>query len=304
MAVGAPAVTRLVQDAYATLRVAARYVAQFQGALFVLKVTGRLAEEAAHRAALAEQVEMLHAFGVRMCIVHGAGSQIDRACTNAGVPVEKTGGRRITTPGVLAFVEQSYRAINRLWVETLAAQGLKAVSCPGEEGLLEATPRPPSEWDGRMVHWGLVGDLRKVDPGPLEAAFAAGAVPVVSPLARDPFGGTLNCNADTVAAFLAVNCRASKLVFLLSVPGLLQDPADPSTLIRYGDLADLTRLEREQVLRDGMRVKARAIESALSGGVSSVHLVSGLDGEALVREVLSHEGSGSMFVAQKPETPP
>ncbi len=302
MVVGAPAVTRLVQDAYATLRVAAQYVSRFQGALFVLKVTGRLAEEEHHRVAFAEQVGMLHAFGIRMCLVHGGGSQIDHACADRGITVEKRGGRRITTPPVLAVVEQSYRVISRLWVDALRGQGVEAVSCPGHEGLLTATPRPPSECDGEQVDWGAVGDLRKLDPAPLESAFAARAIPVIAPLARDWDGGTLNCNADTAAAFLAVHCRASKLIFLLSVPGLLQDAHDPSTLIRYGDLADLARLGTAGILEEGMQVKARAIESALTGGVDSVHLVSGLDDEALVREVLSHEGSGSMLVARKPES--
>ena len=303
MVVGAPAVTRLVQDAYATLRVAAQYVSRFQGALFVLKVTGRLAEEESHRAAFAEQVGVLHAFGIRMCLVHGGGAQIDRTCADRGIPVEKKGGRRITTPAVLAVVEQSYRVISERWVDALRSQGVDSVSCPGHEGLLTATSRPPSECDGERVHWGAVGDLRKLDPTVLESAFRARAIPVIAPLAQGVDGGTLNCNADTVSAFLAVHCRASKLIFLLSVPGLLQEARDPSTLIRYGDLSDLARLEADGALEDGMQVKARAIESALTGGVDSVHLVSGLDDEALVREVLSHEGSGSMLVARKPETP-
>lgn len=295
-------------DPYAVLRVAAQYVARFRGALFVLKLSGALSEDPAARSALAEQIRLITDFGIRVLVVHGAGSEIDRECARRGIPVHKIGGRRVTTPTVLEVVRASYRAINQDWVGALAARGLPVVGVSGEEGaLLRARPRPRGPMDGsegEAVSWGAVGDLEAVDVARFKHWLGQGLLTVLAPLTQGPSGETLNCNADTAAAVLAASLKASKLVFLLNVPGLLRSPGDRTTVIPYADLADLAAFEASGMIQDGMIVKTRALESALSAGVESVHLVSGTDPDALVREVFTHEGSGTMIVSRRREGAP
>ncbi len=307
MAVGIRDMTTRWGDPYAVLRIAAQYVSRFRGSLFVLKLSGMLAEDPLRMSALAEQIRLIVAFGIRVILVHGAGSEIDRECLRCGIAVEKIGGRRITTPAVLEIVTESYRMINQKWVIALEAEGLKAVGVTGHTGgLLTATPRPDGPAPGRAgpVSWGAVGDLEGVDAEGFRAWMEQETIAVVAPLTRGPHGEILNSNADTVAAGVAACLGAGKLIFLLNVPGLLRNRADRTTVIPYADLADLARLEIEGGIQDGMIVKVRALESALRRGVESAHLVSGTDPDALVREVFTHEGSGTMIVASKPETVP
>ncbi|MHB1543247.1 MAG: acetylglutamate kinase [Gammaproteobacteria bacterium] len=295
-------------DPYAVLRVAAQYVARFRGALFVLKVSGALAEDPARMSALAEQIRLVTDFGIRLIVVHGAGSEIDRECDRRGIPVQKIGGRRITSPAVLEVVCESYREINRSWVSVLRASGLSVVGVFGQEGsLLRARPRPPGAFAAgfeETVSWGAVGDLETVDAVQFRDWIKQETLAVVAPLTAGPEGEILNSNADTVASALAAALHASKLIFLLGVPGLLRNRDDRTTVIPYADLADLAGFEASGMIQDGMIVKTRALESALRAGVESIHLVSGTDHDALVREVFTHEGSGTMIVARKRKTAP
>ncbi|HVS09513.1 MAG TPA: acetylglutamate kinase, partial [Planctomycetota bacterium] len=146
-------------------------------------------------------------------------------------------------------------------------------------------------------------DLRSVDPAPLEALLGQGWVPVVSPPATDGQGNVLNVNADFAAAALAVALKAAKLVLVTGAPGVLANPADPSSLLSAVSLAALGELEASGALRAGMRVKAAAIRSALQGGVGRVHVVSGADPDALLRELYTNHGAGTL-VTLEPECAP
>lgn len=294
-------------DPWAVLRVASRYVARFRGALFVLKLSGVLTEHPARLAALASEIRLLHDLGIHLLVVHGAGSGIDRVCARRGIPVRKIGGRRLTTPEVLEVVVDCYRAINQRVTEALEAAGMNPSGVFGqEEAVLQSRRRPPAPLvaGGESITWGEVGDLTGIDTVRFRAWIQEGILPVVAPLTQGPRGEILNTNADTVAAALASALRASKLIFLLSVPGLLREREDRTTVIPYADLDDLARLEAEGGIQEGMVVKLRAIESALHAGVESIHLVSGTDPDALIQEVFTHEGSGTMIVSQKREAGP
>ena len=126
-------------------------------------------------------------------------------------------------------------------------------------------------------------------------------MPVVAPLSGGEGGAIYNTNADTIAASLAVALQAEKLFFLLSVPGLLKDVAKPSSLIPHATLAELASYEAKGVVSGGMRPKVAALKAALAGGVPSAHLVSGVAADALLAEVFTNEGSGTMIVHGLPE---
>ncbi len=123
---------------------------------------------------------------------------------------------------------------------------------------------------------------------------------MVAPFTADENHEVLNTNADTVAAAIAVALQVRKLFFLVKAPGLLSNPEDPSTLLPLVDLARVRELENSGAIQGGMQPKIAAARSALDGGVESIHIVSGVLSDAILAEVFTNEGSGTMFVAERP----
>ena len=137
----------------------------------------------------------------------------------------------------------------------------------------------------------------------LHALLENGFIPVVAPPASDGHGGFLNVNADLAAASIAVAMKARKLILATGAPGILRDMNDAHSLVSALTLADLIAMEAEGVLQAGMRVKAKAMRIALEGGVARVHVVSGADPEALLVELYTTQGAGTL-VTLDPERAP
>jgi acetylglutamate kinase len=156
---------------------------------------------------------------------------------------------------------------------------------------------PDGATEAVLVDYGLVGDIQAVNPAVLQHLLEGGFMPVVAPLSGGEGDAVYNVNADTIASGLAVALGAEKLFVLLSVPGLLRDARMHSSLVPLVSLAGLAELETAGVVSGGMRPKLAAARSALRGGVASVHLVSGVAPDALLAEVFTNEGSGTMIVA-------
>lgn len=155
------------------------------------------------------------------------------------------------------------------------------------------------EGEAEAIDYGHVGDLEAVDPALLLHLLAGGFVPVVSPLAADARGNLLNLNADGVAAAIAVALGAEKLLLLVDTPGLLERLDDPASLISHVDLDGLARMTAEGKVSGGMLPKVRALETALAGGVPRAHLVSWRSSDALLLEVFTNEGAGTLVVAER-----
>lgn len=278
-----------------TLRTSARYARLYRDARFLVKLGGDVLADRAALASVAEQLAILSAFGIRPVLVHGAGPQLDSLCRRLGLEVRKIAGRRVTEPDVLEAAKCSFGAAQVDLLAALRVAGLSAVGLSGvDAGLITAQRRPAA--DG--VVYGAVGDVEAVDTSVLEELVGAGRLPVVAPLIASRTGEIYNTNADTLAAALAVALGARRLFFLMRVPGLLENPADPSTLLPAADLAGLAALGREGKLSGGMEPKAAAIRLALAGGVEAIHLVSGFHPDALLTEVFTNEGSGTMVTAE------
>ncbi len=198
----------------------------------------------------------------------------------------------------------------KLHMDLLAEFRAAALPCVGlsgvDAGLVTASKRPPVliQADGAKepasVDFGLVGDIQSVDPSLLIHLLQGGFVPVIAPLTGDDEGAVFNTNADTLASAVAVALKAEKLFFLLKVPGLLADVEKPSSLVPFATLEELRELEQSGAVKAGMRPKLEAAKKALAGGVSSIHLVSGLAPDALLMEVFTNEGSGTMIAAEQP----
>ncbi|MGH7938980.1 MAG: acetylglutamate kinase, partial [Bryobacteraceae bacterium] len=144
------------------------------------------------------------------------------------------------------------------------------------------------------------GDIDAVDPKLLRHLIAGDYVPVIAPFTVDANHEILNTNADTVAAAIAVALAVEKLFFVVQTPGLLSNPTDASSLLPLVDLTKVEELENAGIIQGGMRPKIAAGRQALAGGVASVHIVSGILSDAILAEVFTNEGSGTMFVARQP----
>jgi acetylglutamate kinase len=148
-----------------------------------------------------------------------------------------------------------------------------------------------------MVDYGLVGDIDYIDTDVIRKLLDNGLMPVISPLSSDDAGTLLNINADTVASAIGAALGAEKLLLCTGAPGILQNVEDPTSVISYTDLAGLQRLRNEKRIVDGMLPKAKAIENAITGGVKRVHVISYKSPDAILAEVFTNEGTGTLVVA-------
>jgi acetylglutamate kinase len=283
------------------LKGAAPYIRMYKGKTFVVKAGGGVFADTAATGALVEQIAILHYFGVRVVLVHGGGPQLTEVTAALGVPTRLVAGRRVTDEksiDVTAMVLNGL--INTRLLAICRGLDIDAVGISGvDAGLVRAHRRAPVALagDGKLIDFGLVGDIDAVDTTVLKKLLDNGLMPVVSPLSADGSGTLLNINADTVAAAVGAALGAEKLILCTGAPGILGSVDDPGSLISYTDLNGLARLRAEGRIADGMLPKARAIEDALRGGVRRVHVVSYHSPEGILGEVFTNEGTGTLIVA-------
>jgi acetylglutamate kinase len=281
------------------LETAEPYVRAHRGMLFVIKVGGECLASPVRVQRVAREIAMIEAFGAHPLVVHGAGPQTDALQRGLGEEPRKVGGRRITSR--LALRALRYATQGELGPDlalALSTSGARAVAVGASSGVLVASRRPPLIRAGKRVDFGHVGDLKAVDTSPLAALVKSGFIPVLSPPASDGVGGYLNVNADLVAARLAVELRADKLILLTGSAGILGNPEDTASLFSTLSLEELEGLRKKGAIVGGMDVKAEAIRIALEGGVARVHAVSGIQNEALLSELYTAEGSGTLITAE------
>lgn len=284
---------------------AAPHIRLHRGATMVIKVGGGALARPANVRAFARQISILQALGARVVIVHGGGPQTDALQRLLGEEPRMVDGRRVTSPvGLRALRMATMGELNSELAAALTAEGAPAVGLCGASGhVLEAARRKPIVTSEGVVDFGEVGDLEATDPTLLTTLLDKGFVPVVAPPAGDGQGGFLNVNADLAAASIAVAMKARKLVLATGAPGILRDANDPHSLVSALTLPDLIGMEASGALQAGMKVKAKAIRLALEGGVGRVHVVSGSDPEALLVELYTTQGAGTL-VTREPERAP
>ncbi len=290
----------------AGLKGALRYVRAYRDQVFVVKLGGEVLSDPAVRDQVAAQLALLSSLNIRLVVVHGGGPQASALSRALGQEPRIVAGRRITDDAALEVAKMVYAG--QLNVDLLAALREHKVQAVGLSGidadLLTAHRRPPVsvvDDDGRTVQvdYGHVGDIDRVDPRVLATLVEARFVPVVASLAGDEDGGVYNVNADTVAEALAVALRAQKLIFLTGAPGVLRDRNDPATLVTFADPDDLAGLMASGALAGGMRPKVEACVRAATSGVERTHIIDGRAPDALLLEVFTGAGCGTMIVARK-----
>jgi acetylglutamate kinase len=281
------------------LKHAAPYIRLFKGKVFVLKVGGEVFADLTGTRALMEQVGILHQVGIKVVLVHGGGPQSTKLAAALGLDATFVDGRRVTDGASLDVATMVLNGqINTRVLASCRDLGIPAVGISGvDAGLIRAFRRPPvQQKGGGAVDYGFVGDIESVDADVLRKQLDNALMPVVSPLSCDSAGNLLNINADTVAAAIAAELKAEKLILATGAPGILEDVGDPHSLISYMDRAGLKKLSDSGKLADGMLPKAAAIDAALGNGVQRVHVISYRVPDSLLLEVFTNEGTGTLVV--------
>jgi acetylglutamate kinase len=284
------------------LRAAAPYIRMYKGKIFVVKAGGAVFGDADMTRALIEQIAILHYLGVRVVMVHGGGPQLTEVTEAMGVPTRMVQGRRVTDEKAIDATSMVLNGLINTRILAIcrdleiAAVGLSGV----DAALVQAHRRPPvrlNPADTATVDFGFVGDIDRIDTSVLRKHLDNGLMPVISPLSADARGQLLNINADTVAAAIGAALQAEKLILCTGAPGILDDINDAGSVISYTDLAGLRQLRDAGKINDGMLPKAMAIEDAISGGVRRVHVIGYRSPDAILAEVFTNEGTGTLIVA-------
>ncbi|MFI7439518.1 acetylglutamate kinase [Nonomuraea indica] len=271
------------------------WLTRFHGATVVIKYGGNAMTEQSLQEGFAQDVVFLRHAGLRPVVVHGGGPQISEHLDRLGIESTFTAGLRVTTPEAMQVVRMVLVGrVNRDVVGLINRHGPFAVGLSGEDAHLFTAERKHALVDGEPVDIGQVGEIVKVEPGAVEALLDDGRIPVVSSVARGADGEIYNVNADTAAAALAVALRAQKLVILTDVEGLYANWPDDTDVI---DELGATELEALMpTLSSGMVPKMGACLTAVRGGVPRAHVLDGRVPHALLLEIFTDEGIGTMVM--------
>jgi acetylglutamate kinase len=282
----------------ATLVDALPWLERFHGKVVVVKYGGNAMTSPELQSAFAEDIVFLRYAGLRPVVVHGGGPQITEHLTRLGIKSEFRGGLRVTTPESISIVRMVLTGqVNAEIVNAINDHGSFAVGLSGEDAGLLTAERRPAIVDGEPVDIGQVGDVVDVEPSAVNALLDAGRIPVIATVARGLDGLTYNVNADTAAAAIAVGLAAEKLIVLTDVEGLYADWPASNEVISEIDTEQLAALLPG--LASGMVPKMEACLRAVQGGVSRAHVLDGRVPHALLLEIFTSEGIGTMVVPTK-----
>jgi acetylglutamate kinase len=230
-------------------------------------------------------------------IVHGGGKAISEAMEKRGLEVQFVQGRRYTDQRTLTVVEHVLcNEVNRQIVTTIQALGSGAMGLHTlSSGVLFGEKLFLEEADGRKIDLGFVGKVTGVNAKLVELLCRADTIPVIAPLARDAAGQKLNCNADTAAGEVAAALKAEKLVVVSDTHGIRRDPKDPESLIPSLTEAEIQKLVADGTISAGMLPKVEACLRALGGGVNRAHVIDGRLPHALLLEIFTDRGVGTLI---------
>lgn len=278
------------------------YVQKHRDATFVIKCGGEIARDPAALDLLGRDISLCAHMGIRIVLVHGGGPQADELSVRLGQKPEKVAGRRVTNGETLEVAKMVFSQINLDLLAALGRHGLNPVGVSGVDGKIiiavkrkAKLVRDPETGTEREIDFGLVGDIDHVNVDLLQHLLAGGYVPVVLSLGGDGAGHIFNINADTVAVVIAIALKARKLILLTDAPGLMEKPPDRSSLISDATVARCKELIQSGAVTGGMVPKLEAIIAAVQGGVYRVHILDGKNPDALLEELFTEDGTGTMI---------
>ena len=282
-------------DLATVLSEALPWLQHFRDKIVVVKYGGNAMVDDKLREAFAKDMVFLRTVGVKPVVVHGGGPQISQMLARMGLEGEFKGGFRVTTPEVLEVVRMVlFGKVGRELVGLINSYGPYAVGTSGEDaGLFTAEKRLVSI-DGTPTDIGQVGDIVDVNPAALMDIIDAGRIPVVSTIAPGADGEVYNINADTAAGALAQAIGAERLLILTNVEGLYTDWPDRDSLVSKIQVGQLREILPG--LDSGMIPKMESCLRAVIGGVAAAHVIDGRSAHAVLLELLTPGGIGTMVL--------
>lgn len=282
----------------AVLSEALPHLQRFAGHVIVVKYGGNALAESTEDSmeVFARDIALLHAVGMKPVVVHGGGPQITAMMDRLGKQPTFHDGLRVTDAETIEIVSMVLLGtVNPMLVSMINKSGANAAGVSGQDmGLFQCVQRNPK--------LGFVGDITAVNPAAVQGLLDDGVVPVVATIGTDSAGQTYNINADTAASALAVALKATKILFLTDIAGVLRDASDPATLIPTLTAAQAVALQDEKVISGGMIPKVESCLHAVRGGVSAAHILDGRLAHVTLLELLTDAGVGTMFVAQEAQS--
>jgi acetylglutamate kinase len=282
-----------------TLLEALPYIQKFSGATFVVKYGGSFMDspDSEVRNGVARDIVFLEAVEINPVVVHGGGKAITRAMEKSGLKAEFIQGQRVTDAATVKIVDDVLsREINPEVVATINSLGGMAKGFAGPD-VFRCRKIYVKGPDGKDCDIGYVGEVTEVDIKPLLACIEKGITPVISPTARGEDGRIYNCNADVAAARLAIALKAQRLVFMSDVPGLLENPKQPDSVISQLKVSAVAGLKKSGVVDKGMIPKVDSAVAAIQSGVEKVSFVDGRIPHSVMLEIFTDEGIGTEVVA-------
>lgn len=288
--------SELIREADATrvrvLSEALPYIQQFSGRTVVVKYGGAAMKDKTLKDEVIRDIVFLSCVGVRPVVVHGGGPEINSWLGKLGIEPQFKSGLRVTDADTMNVVEMVLVGrVNKELVALINRAGGQAVGlCGKDANLIKARPQG-------QEGIGFVGEVSAIDTRLVESLVEGGYVPVISSVAADETGQAYNINADTVAGELAAALGAEKLILLTDTPGILRDYKDPSTLLTRLDIQQARDLISQGIVAGGMIPKVKCCVRSLAQGVKAAHIIDGRIPHALLLEIFTDEGIGSMIVA-------
>lgn len=269
------------------------YIKKFNGKTIVIKYGGNamLSEELQHQ--VMQDIVLLHLVGVKVVLVHGGGPEITGLLKRLGKESQFVNGLRVTDKETVEVAQMVLAGkINKNLVSFLEAMGGSAIGLSGMDGrLIMAKAKDPA--------LGYVGEVTKVNPGPIMDLMQKGYIPVVSSLGTDKEGNVYNINADTAASKIAQALHAQRLILMTNIQGLMKDKDDPTSLIPLLDVEETEKLIETGIISGGMIPKIECCISALKNNVSKAIIMDGRIPHSVLMELFTDTGAGTMIIKKR-----
>ena len=264
------------------------YIKKYSGKIVVVKYGGNAMVNEQLKEQVMEDIVLLHLIGVKVVLVHGGGPEISEMMDKLGKKAEFVDGLRVTDKETIDIVQMVLAGkINKSLVNLINVKGGKAMGISGMDGkLIEAKIKNPK--------LGFVGEITNINIKPVEDLLSRGYIPVVSTIGCDDQGNAYNINGDTAAAHIAGALKAERLIMMTDVAGILKDKNDPSTLITDITIEEAEELSKEGIISGGMIPKLECCITGIQSGVHKVIIMDGRVPHAILMELLTNEGAGTM----------
>ncbi|RFU96195.1 acetylglutamate kinase [Sphaerochaeta halotolerans] len=273
------------------------YIRTFAGSIVVVKYGGSAMVDEQLKKSVIQDIAMLKYIGLKPVVVHGGGKEITNMLDRLGKKSQFLDGLRVTDAETAQVAEMVLSgSISKSLVSELEQVGISAVGISGKDG---STLLCSKKLDEKGRDLGYVGTVEKVDTSLLETLLSNNFVPVVSPVGSDEEGSTYNINADYAASAVAGSLSAQKLVFLTDVEGILKDKDDPSSIIRTLSTKQAEAYIQDGTINGGMIPKVQCCLDGLAKGVKSVHILDGRVPHAILLEIFTTRGIGTMVTKEE-----